>query len=189
MNLQEVNGWLEENYINTRLTDTDLKVLYLHNDAIKKNIKELEVILKNNNVTNRQINNIVIDYFSSLIPSEIRLSTREKVFNRLIKDKLEADLDPNIYFVGKHNEGDWHVKNKITENSILGFNYPHLFNGEQQFQKLKKNVYRNYLTLNVLCNFHKCLTEDKFYEVIRDGIQRENVCYYDEITEYIQRLI
>jgi len=69
------------------------------------------------------------------------------------------------------------------------FNYPHLFNGEQQFQKLKKNVYRNDLALNVLCNFHKCLTEDKFYEVIRDGIQRGNVCYYDEITDYIQRLI
>ena len=189
MNLQEVNEWLEENYINTRLSDSDLKVFYLNNDTVKKNIKELETILKNNNVTNRQITTIINDYFSSLIPDEIRQATREKVFNRLIKDKLEADLDPNIYVVGKHKEGDWYVKNKITENSILGFNYPHLFNGEQQFQKLKKNVYRNDLTLNVLCNFHKCLTEDKFYEVIRDGIQRENVCYYDEITEYIQRLI
>jgi hypothetical protein len=189
MNLQEVNEWLEENYINTRLTDSDLKIFYLNNDNVKKNIKELETILKNNNVTNRQIANIVIDYFSSLIPSEIRQSTREKVFNRLIKDKLEVDLDPNIYFVGKYKEGDWYVKNKITENSILGFNYPHLFNGEQQFQKLKKNVYRNDLTLNVLCNPHRFLIEDKFYEVIRDGIQRENVCYYDEITEYIQRLI
>jgi len=39
----------------------------------------------------------------------------------LIKDKLEADLDPNIYFVGKNKEGDWYVKNKITENTILGW--------------------------------------------------------------------
>jgi hypothetical protein len=118
-----------------RLSDTDLKVFYLQNNIVKKNIKELD--LKNNNVTNRHVN----DYFSSLIPSEIRLTTREKVFNGLIKDKLEADLDPNIYFIGKNKEGDWYVKNKITENSILGFNYPHLFNGDQQFQKLKKNVY------------------------------------------------
>ena len=140
MNLQEVNRWLEESYINTRLSDTDLKVFYLQNNIVKKNIKELEAILKNNNVTNRQINSIVNDYFSSLIPSEIRVSMREKKFNRLIKDKLEADLDPNIYFVGKNKEGDWYVKNKITENSILGFNYPHLFNGEQQFQKLKKII-------------------------------------------------
>lgn len=189
MNLQEVNEWLEENYINTRLSDSDLKVFYLNNDTVKKNIKDLETILKNNNVTNRQIANIINDYFSSLIPVEIKQATKEKVFNRLIKDKLEADLDLNIYFVGKNKEGDWYVKNKITENTILGFNYPHLFNGEQQIQKLKKNVYRNENTLNILCNFHKCLIEDKFYEVIRDGIQRENVCYYDEITEYIQRLI
>jgi len=55
MNLQEVNEWLEENYINTRLSDSDLKVFYLNNDTVKKNIKELETILKNNNVTNRQI--------------------------------------------------------------------------------------------------------------------------------------
>ncbi len=189
MNLQEVNQWLEENYINTRLSDSDLKVLYLHNETVKHNIKELEVILKDNNVTNRQINNIVIDYFSSLIPPEIRQSTREKVFNGLIKDKLEADLDPNIYFIGKNKEGDWYVKNKITENMILGFNYPHLFKGEQQLQKIKKNVYKTELTLNVLCNFYQFETEDKFFEVIRDGIQRGNVCYYDEITEYIQRLI
>ncbi len=189
MNLQEVNIWLEDNYINTRLSDSDLKVLYLHNEAVKHNIKELEVILKDNNVTNRQINNIVIDYFSSLIPPEIRQSTREKVFNGLIKDKLEADLDPNIYFIGKNKESDWYVKNKITENMILGFNYPHLFKGEQQLQKIKKNVYKTELTLNVLCNFYQFETEDKFFEVIRDGIQRENMCYYDEITEYIQRLI
>ena len=189
MNLQEVNGWLEESYINTRLSDTDLKVFYLQNNIVKKNIKELEAILKNNNVTNRQISNIVNDYFSSLIPSEIRLTTREKVFNGLIKDKLEADLDPNIYFIGKNKEGDWYVKNKITENSILGFNYPHLFNGDQQFQKLKKNVYRNELTVNILCNFHRFETPDKFFVVIRDCIQLENICYYDEITEYIQRLI
>jgi hypothetical protein len=104
MNLQEVNGWLEESYINTRLSDTDLKVFYLQNNIVKKKIKELEAILKNNNVTNRQIGNIVNDYFSSLIPSEIRLTTREKVFNGLIKDKLKADLDPNIYFTGKNKD-------------------------------------------------------------------------------------
>jgi hypothetical protein len=189
MNLVEVNEWLEDNYINTRLSDSDLKVLYLCNETIKKNIKELEVILKDNNVTNRQINNIIIGYFSSLIPSEIRQSTREKVFNGLIKDKLEAELDPHIYFVGKTKETDWYVKNKITENIILGFNYPHLFKGEQQFQKLKKNVYIEELTLNVLCNFYQFETEDKIFEVIRDGIIKENLCYYDEITEYIQRLI
>lgn len=189
MNLQDVNGWLEENYTNTRLSDSDLKLLYLRNETVKNNIKELEVILKDNNVTNRQINNIVIDYFSSLIPPEIRQLTREKVFNGLIKDKLEAVLAPNIYFVGKNKEGDWYVKNKITENMILGFNYPHLFKGEQQFQKIKKNIYREELTLNILCNFHKFETEDKIFEVIRDGIRRENICYYDEITEYIQRLI
>ena len=189
MNLQEVNEWLEDKYINTRLSDTDLKVFYLQNDIIKRNIKELETILKNNNVTTRQISNIVNDYFSRLIPDEIRLSTREKVFNKLIKDKLEADLDPDIYFIGKNKECDWYVKNKITENKILGFNYPQIFKGEKQFQKLKKNVYGNEITLNVLCNPHRFLIEDKFYEVIRDGIQKENVCYYDEITEYIQRLI
>ncbi|NBU99007.1 MAG: hypothetical protein EBS19_12500, partial [Spirochaetia bacterium] len=42
MNLQEVNEWLEENYINTRLSDSDLKVFYLNNDTVKKNIKDLE---------------------------------------------------------------------------------------------------------------------------------------------------
>jgi hypothetical protein len=44
MNIEDVNEWLEDRYINTNLSDENLT--YLHNETVKNNIKELEIVLK-----------------------------------------------------------------------------------------------------------------------------------------------
>lgn len=180
LTLEEVNEWLRENYKDhPHFSEEEMKKTYLQNKIVKTNIKTLEDVLKKNNVTNRQIGNIVRSYFENLVPEEIKVDVKEKV--------LDFIIGRTICREGKNKDCDWYVKDQ-NEDIILGFNYPHLFIGEKQIQKIKRNVYREERTINVLCNFYQFKEEDKLFEVIRHGIMKGNICYYDKISEYIQRI-
>jgi hypothetical protein len=187
-----VNRWIDENYNSSYYNmtlDYNYTTLYKDNNIVKNNTDKLVGVLKNNNVTNRQIGKIVDSYFLNLVPEDLKKETREKGFNNTIKRKLESELINERYTLHFDNrrDSDWYVINNETDEILLGYNYPHLFKGDQQFQKFKKNIYREEKTLNILVN--KLESGDKFVNVMLEGINRGNMCYADKIIEYITRII
>ena len=85
LTLEEVNEWLYANYKDhPHFSEEEMKKTYLQNNTVKKNIQALEDVLKNNNVTNRQIGNIIRSYFENLVPEEIKADIKEKVFDFII---------------------------------------------------------------------------------------------------------
>lgn len=191
-----VNSWINENYnpsYYNMILDCNYIDIYKGNNTVKNNTDKLADVLKNNNVTTRQIGKIIDSYFLNLVPEELKKETREKGFNFIIRRKLERELNNNytlnnytLYFDNR-KDSDWYIINNETDNVLLGYNYPHLFKGEQQFQKFKKNIYREEKTLNVLVN--KFEGGDKFITSMIEGINKGNMCYPDNIVEYITRII
>ncbi len=193
--MDSVNRWISDNYnrdIAMSMRDSNFKEYYSKIVPVIINRDKLVEVLKNNNVTSRQITNIINDYFFNLVPDHIKIDAREKHFNNIIKNKVESELTNYSFYFGKTG-CDWYVINKETGDKLTGYSYPQLFYDDQTslgMQKLKKNILRDEKVLNVLINFKKFANDDyNIIPTIQDGIQKGNLCYIENVIDCIRRII
>ena len=130
--------------------------------SVKKNIEKLLIVLRKNNVTNRQAEKIKTDYIESLVSPSILKTIKKKNFNELIREVMFSNED--VIVIG--------VLDIIKESKVIT-------DEDFHFKHSPKKV------LCVLCSKPQTVKE---IEIFNYGLERNRVCFIGNLNDMIRQL-
>ena len=209
--LQSLQEWIIENYnpeIEKSLSDEELIEEYVKYPSVKKNTKILTEVLRQNNVTYRQIEKIKKDYVKQLVPPGTKSVVKGSRFNNIIKDILLRIFTDERYEVAFEKNcdymfseiPDWYIKDKETNKIVIGYNQLDLWSGGSQINRASKYIMDdnfhlkyeadNVKVLSVVCNNLSLISEtNKPFKIMKYGINTGRVCYVKNLTRAIRLLL
>lgn len=209
--LKSLQQWVQENYdsdIEKSLSDEELIEEYVKYPSVQKNTKILTDVLRQNNVTSRQIENIKKDYVKQLVPAGTKGVVRGNKFNNIVKeviirsfteDRYEVAFEKNCEFLFSEIP-DWYIKDKVTNKIVIGFNQLDLWSGGAQINRASKYIMDdnfhlkysgdNVKVLSVVCNKLTAINEtSKSYKIMKYGVNSGRVCYVKQLVSSIRILL
>jgi hypothetical protein len=209
--LKSLQEWIEDNHdpeIERRLSDKTLLDKCVEHNGFKKKAKKLEAILKKNNNTNRQIENIIKDYIDELVPAGTKGVVRGNKFNNIVKETLLRSFEEDRYELAfeKNCEfpfseiPDWYIKDKVTKQIIVGYNQIDLWRGGAQLNRASKYIMddnfhlkyedENVKVLSVVCNKLTVKSEtNKPFKIMKYGVNMGRVCYIKNLVRTIDLML
>ena len=183
------------------LTDAKLMCEYEKCGSVKKQIKELSVILEEH-MEKETKDKIIQKYLLKLIPPGTKGVIRGNKFNNIVKQfitKLELDADRfEICFEKKCEHHltseipDWYILEKSTKKIIIGMNQLDLWRGGQQLNRGSKYLIdnnhnnENSKLLCVVCNEKQFKTKtNKAYKLFQIGFENNTLCYLNNLQNII----
>ena len=130
--------------------------------SVKKNIEKLLIVLRKNNVTNRQAEKIKTDYIESLVSPSILKTIKKKKFNDLISEVMFSNED--VIVIG--------VLDIIKESKLITDEDFHLKHSPKK-------------VLCVLCSKPQTVKE---IEIFNYGFERNRVCFIGNLNGMIRQL-
>ena len=185
------------------LKDNNLLEEYKKCISVKANIDYLSEVLKNNNVKNKDMVNIVNDYLLKLIPPSTKAVIRGLKFNEIVRNYImNLNLDKNRFDVkfeehcNKYKTSekpDWFILEKKTNKVIIGMNQLDLVNGGQQLNRGYKYIVENDKNtedkklLCVICNNAVFKTnKSKAFNLFKIGFDENTLCYLNGMLKIIK---
>ena len=209
--LKSLQEWVQDNYdpdIEKSLSDEELINEYVKYPSVQKNTKILTEVLSQNNVTKRQIEKIKKDYVNQLVPAGTKGVVRGNKFNNIVKETLLRSFNEDRYEIAfeKNCEymfseiPDWYIKDKTTNNIVIGYNQLDLWSGGAQINRASKYIMDdnfhlkyeadNVKVLSVVCNKLSIVNENsKSFKIMKHGINTGRVCYIKSLIRTIELML
>lgn len=207
MNYQDIHDYISSNFcINTYDKSFNIDN-YTYSDNVKEKILTLKRILRTNNVTSRQIENIINDYILELIPSQVVSNIRNVNFKNIVCEYIEDVFRGNDYTHNVYNKvlfdsicdaPDYFITNNTTNMGIAIYIKTDLWKNQAQQSKGKTYVldedFHDYLAgykikvLNVICD--RIDTPNKYIiNLFNRGISSSRICYISNLEKIIKELM
>jgi hypothetical protein len=187
-----------------KLKDINLIDEYKECKSVKNKIKNLEVILKKNNIETDVKDLILNDYLFELIPAGTKGVIRGNKFNSIVRNiinNLKLDNERFEICFEKQCElciateiPDWYILEKITNKVIIGMNQLDLWSGGQQKNRGSKYLINNKNNtdksklLCVVCNKIKFRSDkNKDFKLFEIGYQNDTLCYLKNLETIINK--
>ncbi len=130
--------------------------------SVKKNIEKLITVLRNNNVTNRQVEKIKKEYIESLVSPSILKTVKKKIFENIISEVMVPN--ENVIVFG--------VLDIVKESKLI----------------IDEDFHLKHYPKKVLCVLCSKLKTNREIEFFNYGLERTRVCYVGKLNETIRDL-
>jgi hypothetical protein len=207
LSIKKINERIENEYsekIYKKLNYENLIKEYEKLKSVEAKKDKLKIILLNNNVSNKKIKKILMEYIYELIPPGTKGVIRGNKFNELIKKKIiKLDLDKKRFEIKFEEQcsklptdeiPDWYILEKKTNKVLIGMNQIDLWSGGHQINRAfnylnnKKFDNKKNKLLCVVCDKTKILKkEGKKYKIFNNGFMNETLCYPKNIKNIIKK--
>lgn len=203
--LTQINERIQQEICRTTLdalTDENLIEEYKKCKSVENEIRKLQDVLNQHDISEETKQAIVQGYILQLIPAGTKGVIRGNTFNRIIQKHIQdLNLDPNrfeICFEKKCLEHitseipDWYILEKSTRRILIGMNQLDLWGGGHQLNrgfKYLDNSPHNHEQSRLLCvvcnpiEFHS--KKNKAYQLFEMGFSRNTLCYKNNLTQII----
>ena len=205
LNLQIRNKYNKNIEIWKSLDDKTLYDKYIECSSVKNKINNLKKYLKETNITEQQIANIINNKdfcLEFLIPPGTKGAVRGNEFNNIIKNKILkfTFLDENydIQFEKKCSNletdeiPDFYILNTKLNKAIIGMNQISLIGGGHQTNRASKYILHNKSnddnkTICLIAEYPKLIkSKNKTYKIFSKGFENNILLYLSDLESIIK---
>lgn len=208
--IDELNRQIRNKYINNieiwkSLDDKILYDKYIEYPSVKNKITNLKKYLKETNITEQQITNIINNKdfcLEFLIPPGTKGAVRGNEFNNIIKNKILSftflDEDYDIQFEKKCSNlatdeiPDFYILNTKLKKAIIGMNQISLIGGGHQTNRASKYILHNKSdndnkTICLIAEYPKLIkSKNKTYKIFSTGFENNILLYLSDLESIIK---
>jgi hypothetical protein len=205
LNLQIRNKYNKNIEIWKSLDDNTLYDKYIEYPSVKKKINNLKKYLKETNITEQQIANIINNKdfcLEFLIPPGTKGAVRGNEFNNIIKNKILSftflDADYDIQFEKKCSNlttdeiPDFYILNTKLNKAIIGMNQISLIGGGHQTNRASKYIFNNKSdndnkTICLIAEYPELIkSKNKTYKIFSKGFENNILLYLSDLESIIK---
>ena len=205
LNRQIRNKYIKNIEIWKSLDDNTLYDKYIECPSVKNKINNLKKYLKETNITEEQITNIIKNKafcLEFLIPPGTKGAVRGNEFNNIIKNKILSftflDEDYDIQFEKKcinlatDEIPDFYILNTKLNKAIIGMNQISLIGGGHQTNRASKYILHNKSnddnkTICLIAEYPKLIkSKNKTYKIFSKGFENNILLYLSDLESIIK---
>ncbi len=205
LNLQIRNKYNKNIEIWKSLDDKILYDKYIEYPSVKNKINNLKKYLKETNITEQQIANIINNKdfcLEFLIPPGTKGAVRGNEFNNIIKNKILSftflDADYDIQFEKKCSNlatdeiPDFYILNTKLNKAIIGMNQISLIGGGHQTNRASKYIFNNKSdndnkTICLIAEYPELIkSKNKTYKIFSKGFENNILLYLSDLESIIK---
>lgn len=205
LNLQIRNKYNKNIEIWKSLDDNTLYDKYIEYPSVKKKINNLKKYLKETNITEQQIANIINNKdfcLEFLIPPGTKGAVRGNEFNNIIKNKILSftflDADYDIQFEKKCSNlttdeiPDFYILNTKLNKAIIGMNQISLIGGGHQTNRASKYIFNNKSDndnkiICLIAEYPELIkSKNKTYKIFSKGFENNILLYLSDLESIIK---
>ena len=208
--IDELNRQIRNKYIKNieiwkSLDDNTLYDKYIEYPSVKKKITNLKKYLKETNITEEQITNIINNKdfcLEFLIPPGTKSAVRGNEFNNIIKNKILSITflteDYDIQFEKKCSNletdeiPDFYILNTKLNKAIIGMNQISLIGGGHQTNRASKYIFNNKSnndnkTICLIAEYPELIkSKNKTYKIFSKGFENNILLYLSDLESVIK---
>lgn len=198
--VNSLRGWLSAKYdSNIEMRFLDLYNMYMCYPSVKRDANKLEVILRYNNVTNRQIEKILREYIPSIVSPTIKnlilgniIASIIDIISSFNSERYEVEFNKNYEY--KFTDiPNWYIRDKQTEKIIIGYNHYDIRKGSKYIMdnELHEKYSRdNIIVINVVFSVSYIIDNiAKCYDIMKYGINTNRICYISDLVRTVNCLL
>tara|TARA_B000000475_G_scaffold15916_2_gene13404 strand:- start:1 stop:669 length:669 start_codon:yes stop_codon:yes gene_type:complete len=205
LNRQIRNKYIKNIEIWKSLDDNTLYDKYIEYPSVKKKITNLKKYLKETNITEEQITNIINNKdfcLEFLIPPGTKSAVRGNEFNNIIKNKILSITflteDYDIQFEKKCSNletdeiPDFYILNTKLNKAIIGMNQISLIGGGHQTNRASKYIFNNKSnddnkTICLIAEYPELIkSKNKTYKIFSKGFENNILLYLSDLESIIK---
>ena len=187
------------------LKDSTLIEEYKNANSTKNRVINLKKILKEENIDDEKINNIIDKYLPELVPAGTKGVIRGNKFNKIVSKKINdfSELKNDRFQIETEKQHphfkvseipDFFIYDNVNKKIIIGMNQLDLWGGGQQFNRGSKYVLddkqhnnEKFKLLSVVCyRTHIHNKNNKKYHLFNKGFQYDRLCYLNDLERIIK---
>jgi predicted nuclease of predicted toxin-antitoxin system len=195
-----LRDWLNSKYdSNIEMRFLDLYSKYMSYPSVKRDVNKLEIVLRYNNVTNRQIDKILREYITNIVSPTIKSLVTGNISNSITKDiilghfngyEIEFNMNYEYKFV---DIPSWYIRDKENNKIVIGYNHYDISKASKYIvdEDLHSTYeHNNIRVLNVVCNVSFIIDNiGKCYEIMKYGLNSNRVCYVNDLIRTVEYLL
>lgn len=186
-----------------KLKDENLLEVYKNQKSVKSKINYYKNILKEEDVEDKKIDNILNKTMLTLIPPGTKGVVRGCEFNKIVKEyilnrglsqeRFIIEFEKNNKLYNTNEIPDWYIQDKETNKVMIGMNQLDLWSGGQQINRGSKYVINDKQTkknklVSVVCNEVIIKSyKNKVYKLFNEGYKKNNLCYLNGLNNIINK--